>query len=136
MKRALYGIAILMLFGLLIAAVWKTFFTCHCTSKADTIVNNLLEFYAAKDQWVTDHPNAKPTTLTWKDLAPYCSDWWKRPVAGEGYRINKIGEPPSAAVRENVDWIPANSELRFSSNKLVQIRSLAPGSPWTTLDVH
>jgi hypothetical protein len=108
---------------------------CACTDKAGSIVNCLFELDAGKEQWVLDHPNKKSANLTWKDLTPYyCTDFWKRPVADETYHINKIGEPASVLVPKKTDWIPANSELRFSSldsNRKVQIRSLAPGSPWT-----
>jgi hypothetical protein len=134
-KRILYSAVTFVIVSLLIAAVWAIFFTCHCTSKADTIVNCLDQIDEAKAQWAMVHPNAKATHLTWKDLAPYCSDFWKRPVADEVYLINKIGEPPSAVVREKVDWIPAYSEVRLASigsNRLVQIRNRVPLSPWTT----
>ena len=130
MKRIIIAIVILLVGGLLIATTLVNLFACHCTDKADTILNCLAQVEGAKIQWVKDHPNAAGATLAWKDLAPYCQDFWERPVAGEVYHINRIGEPPSAIVREKVDWIPANSEIRFGTNREVQIRSLTPRSLW------
>src|SRR5215469_17657557 len=107
-------------------------FTCHCTDKADTIVNSLSELDAGKNQWVLDHPKEKSSNLTWNDLSPYFGrDFWNKPVADETYLINKIGEPASALVPKKTDWIPANTEVRLGPDRKVQIRSMTPGSDWT-----
>jgi len=106
---------------------------CACTDKADAIVNSLTALDGAKNQWVLDHANDRSANLTWKDLAPYYyGDFWTNRVAGETYHINKIGEPASAFVPKKTDWIPANSEVRrgLGPGGKVQIRSIAPGSPW------
>lgn len=106
---------------------------CACTDKAGTIVNCLAELDAAKMQWTIDHKGATVTNLTWKDLSPYVeTDFWNHPFAGETYIINKIGEPVSAFVPKKTDWIPANSEVRFGPDRKIQIRSITPGSVWTT----
>lgn len=121
-----------VLFAIILAI--PNFVGCHCTDKADTIVNCLAELDAGKNQWALDHPNDKSTNLTWKDLTPYFEgEFWNKPVAGETYHINKIGEPASALVPKKTDWIPANSEVRRGPGPdgKVQIRSIAPGAPWT-----
>lgn len=104
---------------------------CACTDKADAIVNALAALDAGKNQWVLDHTNDKSANLTWKDLTPYYyGDFWTNRVADETYHINKIGDPASAFVPKKTDWIPANSEVRRGPDRKVQIRSIAPGSPW------
>jgi hypothetical protein len=135
-KRVLIGMAIIASILFAIALVLSNFLTCHCTDKADTIVNCLSELDAAKIQWTIDHKGVTVTNFPFNSLSPYViTDFWNRPIAGETYFINKIDEPCSVIVPKRTDWIPANSELRFSSldsNRKVQIRSTTPGSAWTT----
>jgi hypothetical protein len=106
-------------------------FGCHCTDKADTIVNYLGQLDAAKSQWAIDHKGITATNLSWNDLSPYVeTNFLNRSFAGETYLINQIGEPVSALIPKKTDWIPANSEVRFGPDQKVQIRSTILGSPW------
>src|SRR5215469_12790510 len=128
MKRVLKGVAIGLIIPVgIVIGMARVMMTsdCACTDKADAIVNFLGALDGAKNQWVLDHPNVKSTNLTWKDLSPYYyADFWTNRVAGETYHINKIGEPASAFVPKETDWIPANSEVRFDPVKKIQIRQI------------
>ena|SRR5579859_7654232 len=133
-KRILQGIAIVFVILFVIAVAIPNFIpkrACACASKADNIVNALAELDAAKQQWIVEHRFEMVTNLTWQDLSPYDPDErWNNPIVGETYQINKIDEPVSVIVRVKTDWIPAYTEMRFSSGHQIQIRSTAAGSPW------
>lgn len=137
-NRILTGIAIVVFILFALAVAIPNFVPargCACGDKSETIVNDLNELDAAKVQWAADHKGMAVTNLTWKDLSPYVGrDLWNEPVAGETYLINKNDQPVSAFVYNKTGWIPANSEVRFSSlgsDRKLQIRSTAPGSQWT-----
>jgi hypothetical protein len=133
-KRAIKGILIGSIIPIgIVLGIARVVMTsaCACTDKADTIVNCLSQLDAAKLQWTIDHKGAVVTNLSWTDLSPYVqSDFWNHPFAGETYFINKMDEPASALVPKKTDWIPANSEVRLSPDRKVQIRSTLPGSNW------
>jgi hypothetical protein len=137
-NRLLIGGAVIVFIALALAVAIPNFVparACACGDKPESILNDLSELDAAKMQWTMDHKEITATNLTWNDLYPYVGrDIWNNPVAGETYLINKLDEPVSAFLRIKAGWIPANSEVRFSSlgyDRKIQIRSTAPGSPWT-----
>lgn len=62
-------------------------------SKASCL-QNLHRLAEAKQQWVFDHPNAKPGPLRSDLEGVYISAWPTCPSGGE-YAINPIGQPPT-----------------------------------------
>jgi hypothetical protein len=141
MKRVLKATAIGLIIPVgIVIGISRVMMTsdCACTDKADAMVNFLCALDGAKNQWVLDHPKDKSVNLTWTDLTPYFSDGFlTNRVVGETYHINTIGEPASAFVPHKTDWIPENSEVRRGPGPdgKIQIRSTAPGSVWTDLDL-
>ena len=68
-------------------------------SQTDTCLNNLIQIYAAKEQWALENHKSTNDTSTTAELAAFLKDN-KMPVCPGGgeYAIGRIGEPPSCSI--------------------------------------
>jgi len=119
---------LILLGGFLLAIAIPNYVGPH-KSKLNSIVNNLRQIDAAKNQWAFEHgvtnfdQIARLTNqLSEQDLTPYLHYPNKQgglvpSVAGEIYAINPLNKSPQAKLVRKVDmpW-PKGSIIRFSEN--------------------
>ena len=123
MKRFLIGFILLFICMVVVVTEFQRGMGPH-TSDTNLILNRLRAIDAAKESWVTAHPNVKAGELRQQDLTPYLNgDFWKKSVAGEAYLIHSATEPAEAQLTKHVDSIPENASVRWGPDGDIQIRT-------------
>ena len=123
MKRLFIGFILLFVCAAVVVTLFQRGLGPH-TSKTNLILNRLRAIDAAKQEWVTAHPDVKAEEISRQDLRPYLSGgFWKESVAGEEYLIRGVTEPAEARLTKPVDSIPENASVRWGADGDVQIRT-------------
>jgi Mg-chelatase subunit ChlD/LysM repeat protein len=91
--RFVTALICIALVGLLAAVSIPNFVKSRATSPANTVMNNLRQIDAAKNQWALENNKSSDAVPTSADLSPYLKDGGVKPVAGESYVIGKVSGP-------------------------------------------
>ena len=84
--------------ALLAAISIPNFVKARATSQANSIINNLRQIDAAKNQWALENKKSADAVASMDDLKPYLSKDFPPSVAGEKYIVGKVSEPVVADI--------------------------------------
>jgi LysM repeat protein len=132
------GACLLLLFGGLVAISIPNFVKSRASSQASSVMNNLRQIDAAKNQWALENNKSPAAVPTPADLSPYLVNGGVKPVAGESYVIGKVSGPVIAKAdtkkaREqlgsDVVMLPSSGEPQIAMAEKIVPPALAPATP-------
>jgi secreted protein with Ig-like and vWFA domain len=91
------AIIILVICGLA-AIILPNFVKARSTSLSNSIINNLHQIDAAKQEWALEQKKSPDAVPTADDLSPYLADQTIRSLGGEKYVLGKVSEPTVAEI--------------------------------------
>jgi len=95
--RVVVAGAVIIIALMLVAVISiPNFVVSRATSPASSVINNLRQIDAAKQEWALEHKKSGNDIPTSSDLTPYLKG--VKPVMGETYVLGKVSEPVAADV--------------------------------------
>jgi len=97
--------------GLLSAIAIPNFVKARSTAQRNTVINNLRIIEGAKDQWAIENRKSDGAGVTERDLETYIRGGRVRPIVGETYSINPVGQPATAKAPVRLGEYPAGAAI-------------------------